>query len=234
MRKADIEKVKNFLSTLDDIYRPSYGHVVESHPRQAVIIATVNGEKGYLRDITGNRRFWIVKCRQTEQKKRFSITPEERDQIWAEAKALWQSGEKLFLEGDLIREAEAVQATAMEEDDRQGLVEAYLETLLPANWADMDLYARRNYLYDPKDPLRAQGVLRRKTVSNVEIWAECFGKDPAVMKKMDSYEISAIMMRSPGWVRTSKREHIPLYGRQRLYVRSGSRAPETLVQASEE
>lgn len=234
MRKADIEKVKNFLSTLDDIYRPSYGHVVESHPRQAVIIATVNGEKGYLRDITGNRRFWIVKCGQTEQKKRFSITPEERDQIWAEAKALWQSGEKLFLEGDLIREAEAVQATAMEEDDRQGLVEAYLEMLLPANWADMDLYARRNYLYDPKDPLRAQGVLRRKTVSNVEIWAECFGKDPAVMKKMDSYEISAIMMRSPGWVRTSKREHIPLYGRQRLYVRSGSRAPETLVQASEE
>ena len=234
MRKADIEKVKNFLSTLDDIYRPSYGHVVESHPRQAVIIATVNGEKGYLRDITGNRRFWIVKCGQTEQKKRFSITPEERDQIWAEAKALWQSGEKLFLEGDLIREAEAVQATAMEEDDRQGLVEAYLEMLLPANWADMDLYARRNYLYDPKDPLRAQGALRRKTVSNVEIWSECFGKDPAVMKKMDSYEISAIMMRSPGWVRTSKREHIPLYGRQRLYVRSGSRAPETLVQASEE
>ena len=45
MRKADIEKVKNFLSTIDDIYRPSYGHTVESHPRQAIIIATVNGER---------------------------------------------------------------------------------------------------------------------------------------------------------------------------------------------
>ena len=61
MKKADIEKVKSFLSTSDDKYRPSYGRVVESHPRQCIIIGTVNGERGYLRDITGNRRFWIIK-----------------------------------------------------------------------------------------------------------------------------------------------------------------------------
>ena len=57
MKKADIEKVKAFLSTSDDKYRPSYGKVVESHPRQCIIIASVNGERGYPRDITGNRRF---------------------------------------------------------------------------------------------------------------------------------------------------------------------------------
>ena len=57
MKKADIEKVKAFISTMDDTYRPSYGKVVESHPRQTIIIATVNGERGYLRDVTGNRRF---------------------------------------------------------------------------------------------------------------------------------------------------------------------------------
>lgn len=56
--EADIEKVKAFLSTSDDKYRPSYGKTVESHPRQCIIIASVNGERGYLRDITGNRRFW--------------------------------------------------------------------------------------------------------------------------------------------------------------------------------
>lgn len=50
MKKADIEKVKAFLSTCDDKYRPSYGRMVESHPRQCIIIATVNGERGYLRD----------------------------------------------------------------------------------------------------------------------------------------------------------------------------------------
>lgn len=69
MKKADIEKVKAFLSTCDDKYRPSYGRVVESHPRQCIIIATVNGERGYLRDITGNRRFWIIKLHQKKQKK---------------------------------------------------------------------------------------------------------------------------------------------------------------------
>ena len=69
MKKADIEKVKAFLSTSDDKYRPSYGKTVESHPRQCIIIASVNGERGYLRDITGNRRFWVVKLNQTEQKK---------------------------------------------------------------------------------------------------------------------------------------------------------------------
>lgn len=62
MKKADIEKVKSFLSTSDDKYRPSYGRVVESHPRQCIIIGTVNGERGYLRDITataasGSSRF---------------------------------------------------------------------------------------------------------------------------------------------------------------------------------
>ena len=159
------------------------------------------------------------KLKKFSRKKNFSISPEERDQIWAEAKTLWQNGEKLYLEGDLIREAEAVQATAMEEDDRQGMVEAYLDMPLPANWPDMDLYARRNYLYDAKDPLRAQGVLRRETVSNVEIWAECFGRDPAVMKKGDSYEIAAIMMSIRGWDKSGKRERLPLYGMQRLYVR---------------
>jgi predicted P-loop ATPase len=95
MKKADIEKVKAFLSTSDDKYRPSYGKTVESHPRQCIIIASVNGERGYLRDITGNRRFWVVKVRQEEQVKKWSFTDAERDQIWAEAKSIWESGEKL-------------------------------------------------------------------------------------------------------------------------------------------
>ena len=219
MRKADIEKVKAFLSTTDDAYRPSYGRVVESHPRQCVIVATVNGDRGYLRDTTGNRRFWVVKCRQTEQAKKFSFSPEERDQIWAEALYLRKRGEKLYLEDSLIGEAEVIQRGALEEDDRQGIVEAYLEMLLPPGWPDMDLYARRSYLFDVNDPARPEGTLRRETVSNLEIWSECFGNDPMKMRKQDAGDIAAIMMRIGGWERTGKRETLPLYGRQRLYVR---------------
>ena len=220
MRKADIEKVKNFISTLDDIYRPSYGHTVESHPRQAVIIATVNGEKGYLRDITGNRRFWIIKCRQKEQARKWSFTKEERDQIWAEAVALWRGGEKLYLEDTELPAAEALQREAMELDERQGIVEEYLNTLLPDNWDGMDLYERRNYLSVQYDPTQPRGTTVRKAVSNVEIWAECFGKNPSEMKPADSYAIAALMMRVEGWERTEKIKRIPVYGRQRLYLKT--------------
>ena len=222
MRKADIEKVKAFLTTTDDTYRPSYGRVVESHPRQCIIIGTVNGVRGYLRDITGNRRYWIIKCLQKDPVKKFAFSKEERDQIWAEAKALWQGGERLDLEKELLEEATRIQRGAMEEDDREGLVEAYLEILLPRNWPDMNVMERRNYLSAPNDPIHPQGVLRRETVSNAEIWAECLGRDFALLKRAESAEVSAIMARIEGWERSEKREYLPLYGRQRLYVRSAT------------
>lgn len=220
MKKMDIEKVKAFLSASDDKYRPSYGRTVESHPRQSVIIATVNGERGYLRDVTGNRRFWIVKCKQEECTKRFSFTTEERDQIWAEAKRYWQYGERLYLDGELLKVAEEAQRDAMEADDRLGMVEEYLNTLLPGNWDQMDLYERRNYLADGKDPAKQRGIIQRSTVSNAEIWAECFGRNPSEMKPSDSYVIASLMLQVGGWERTAVARKLPIYGRQKLYSKS--------------
>lgn len=219
MKKADIEKVKDFLTVTDDKYRPSYGKVVESHPRQCVIIATVNGDRGYLRDITGNRRFWIVKCHQEEQAKRWRFTPEDRDQIWAEAKHLYESGEKLYLESDMLRVAEELQRDAMEVDERQGLVEEYLDMPLPTDWESKDIYERKNYVADRNDPLSVRGTIRRETVSNAEIWCECFGKNLSELKPADSYAIAALMTRVDGWARTKTSRRIPFYGKQRLYCR---------------
>ena len=219
MRKADIEKVKSFLSSCNDKFRPSYGRTVESHPRQGIMVATVNGDRGYLRDITGNRRFWIVKLHQTEQVKTFNFSQEERDQIWAEAKHYWKQGEKLYLEGPLVGEAIVAQKEAMEEDERQGMVEVYLETLLPANWDDLDLYARRDFLHGDGDPTIGKGTVRRETVSNVEIWCECYCKPLADLKPSDSYAIMALMEKMDGWKRTKNRRRLPIYGQQRVYVR---------------
>ncbi len=219
MKKADIEKVKAFISTADDKYRPSYGKTVESHPRQCIIIGSVNGERGYLRDITGNRRFWIVKVHQEEQVKKWSFTPEERDQIWAEAKATYEAGEKLYLEGDMIPAAEDAQREAMELDERQGMVEEYLERLLPEDWDAMDIYRRRDYIRDPDDPTHIKGTVRREAVSNPEIWCECFGRNLSEMKPADSYAIAALMTQVDGWERTNERCKQPVYGRQRLYRR---------------
>lgn len=219
MKKADIEKVKAFISTADDKYRPSYGKTVESHPRQCIIIATVNGDRGYLRDITGNRRFWIVKAHQEEQVKKWSFTPEERDQIWAEAKTIYEAGEKLYLEGDLIPAAEEAQREAMEADERQGMVEEYLERLLPEGWDNMDIFRRRDYIRDPDDLTLPKGTARRIVVSNPEIWCECFGKNLSEMKPSDSYAIAALMTRVNGWERSNERCKQAIFGRQRLYRR---------------
>lgn len=218
MKKADIEKVKAFLSTSDDKYRPSYGRTVESHPRQCVIIATVNGERGYLRDVTGNRRFWVIKARQKEQKQNWKFTQDFRDQFWAEAKAIWESGEKLYLEGDLIPEAELVQRDAMESDEREGLVREYLNTLLPENWDQMELGQRRDYL----SGFNTGGSCKRAFTCNMEIWCECFGKDPSTLRRIDSYEIAAIMQKMEGWEKYRRTKNgtrsFPIYGKQRAYV----------------
>ena len=215
MKKADIEKVKSFLSTSDDKYRPSYGRVVESHPRQCIIIGTVNGERGYLRDITGNRRFWIIKVHQKTQKQSWHFTQADRDQFWAEAKAIWESGEKLYLEGDILAESEKAQRNAMEVDERVGMVEEYLNTLLPEGWDDMDVYARRCFLSG--DPTAVKGTTERTTVSNAEIWCECFGKNLSELKSADSYAIAALMTQIPGWKRGAAAKRLPLYGKQRIY-----------------
>ena len=222
MKKADIEKVKAFLSTCDDKYRPSYGRVVESHPRQCIIIATVNGERGYLRDITGNRRFWIIKLHQKKQKKTWNFTPEFRAQFWAEAKEIWKSGEKLYLEGDVLAEAEKMQQSAMEVDERVGMVEEYLNTMLPDDWDSMDLFQRRNYLNGSEfgSPVH-KGCEFRTEVSNAEIWCECFGKSLQELKPTDSYSIAALMSQIGGWERTTTIKRQPIYGRQRLYKFGG-------------
>ena len=222
MKKADIEKVKAFLSTCDDKYRPSYGRVVESHPRQCIIIATVNGERGYLRDITGTRRFWIIKLHQKKQKKTWNFTPEFRAQFWAEAKEIWKSGEKLYLEGDVLAEAEKMQQSAMEVDERVGMVEEYLNTMLPDDWDSMDLFQRRNYLNGSEFGSPAhKGCELRTEVSNAEIWCECFGKSLQELKPTDSYSIAALMSQIGGWERTTTIKRQPIYGRQRLYKFGG-------------
>jgi putative DNA primase/helicase len=88
--KAEIALIKAFISAKVDRYRPSYGRTVESYPRQCVLIGTTN-EKTYLRDRTGNRRFWPIPIRQ-----RINIPwlRKWRDQLLAEAFALYLQGEQ--------------------------------------------------------------------------------------------------------------------------------------------
>ena len=163
------------------------------------------------------------------------MTKDDVAQIWAEALQIYktdenwyQSGEGLILTGEENELALKEQREAMENDDREGLVRDYLSKLLPEEWGTMSLSARRAYLSGENlnDPT-AVGTVRRERVCHIEIWAECFGKEPSSITKQDSYSLAAIMQGIDDWERydgnKSGKLFFPPYGSQIAYVRSASK-----------
>lgn len=225
MRKTDVEVVKSFISRSDDKYRASYGVNVESHPRQCIIVGSTNAESGFLRDITGNRRFWPVRISGDGKRKAWQMSVYDVEQIWAETLVLYGKGEKLYLEGSDVELASNEQADAMESDEREGLVRTYLEKLLPDDWHEMSLYERRNYLNGSEFGGESRvGTVERTLVCNMEIWCECFGRDASAMKPADSYAIAGIMKKINGWNKYQGNKNgtsnFPIYGKQRCYEKS--------------
>lgn len=221
IRKIDEETLKSFLSRQDDKFRASYGYSVEDHPRQCIIVGTTNQEAGFLRDITGGRRFWPVKTPGDTKLKPWDI--DDVDQVWSEVMEYYHQGESLILSNKAEEFANAAQIDALESDDREGVVREYLDMLLPTNWDDMDLYARRSFIRGDEFSDNVIGTVRREQVCTMEIWCELFGKEATAMRKIDSYEINAIMRKIDGWEKYTGNKQgnakVPLYGIQRIYVR---------------
>lgn len=109
MKRGDVSRIKAFLSRSADNFRPPYGRRVIEQPRQTVIAGTVNDSE-YLRDETGNRRIWPFRCRNIDIGKLAEI----RDQLWAEARARYESGEVWWL-----HEPELIKSAHDEQDDRR-------------------------------------------------------------------------------------------------------------------
>ena len=214
MKKAEIEDVKSFVSRMVDSYRDAFGHYKTDKPRQCIIVGSTNKEDGFLRDTTGNRRFWPVSIRKPNTVRTVNMPREVVDQIWAEAKILWETDGNLLLSAEATAMAEDAQREAIEQDDRQGLVEEYLDRLLPEGWDLMESDQRLLFL-ESKDA----GTVRRTEVSNMEIWVEALHGSGTRMEAKDSYAIAKIMAKVSGWERTRERKYVADYGRQRIYRR---------------
>lgn len=222
MKKVDVEVVKSFITRTDDKFRHAYGSTVESHPRECVIVGTTNSDGGFLRDITGNRRFWPVNVSGNGKYRPWDL--ESPDQIWAEAIEYFNRGEELFLKGDIAAAAYAQQREAMETDAREGIVQEYLDRLLPEGWDKFDIFQRRNFLNGSEFAGEThEGTERRTRVCAMEVWCECFGKPRESMKKTDAYEIEGILYKLGNWAKysgsSSGKLRIPGYGVQKTYVR---------------
>lgn len=111
LSRADMSKVKAFASRLVDQARPAYGRFRETRPRQNIFIGTTNDDQ-YLRDRTGNRRFWPVATGTID----LEALRQDRDQLWAEASALEARGESIVLAEELWPAAKDQQDARMEDD----------------------------------------------------------------------------------------------------------------------
>ena len=111
MHRTDIEHVKAQLSRQIDRARMSYGRIVSEAPRQCVFFGTTNSVE-FLRDTTGNRRFWPVRV------KRFDVAAllRDRNQLWAEAATRETSGDSIRLDAKLYSMAAEEQAQRLTAD----------------------------------------------------------------------------------------------------------------------
>jgi putative DNA primase/helicase len=126
-----MEAVKSFLTTRVDSFRAPYSRYIQSLPRQCVFAATTN-EQNALTDETGNRRFWPVHCEEID----IPSLVRERDQLWAEAFALWASGKPWWLETpELVQMAEKEQSLHYQRGEWDDLIMFWVEEPSPSNQA---------------------------------------------------------------------------------------------------
>lgn len=221
IKRSDVEQVKAFISRQDDSYRPAYGVVMESHPRQCVFCGTTN-EGLFLKGDTGNRRFWVIQVddsyRRVGNLRRALI--QDRDQLWAEAMSYYRQGEKLYLSEELERQAKERQQefNDNQDDPLKEAVNAYLDMKLPTDWGSRDLASRRRYIANP-DPLDATGTEQRTRACAREFLAEFLKMDITAKEyKYTARKVNAILKEAKGW-KPSEWLSFSLYGKQRGYIR---------------
>ena len=142
MKKAEIETIKSFISGEKDSFRAAFKRHSEDNPRQCVFIGSTN-EQEFLRDQTGNRRFWPVDIGAQERRKSvFSDLDNEADQLWAEAREAFKAGEHWYADEELTNLAVEAQQAHTESNELSTLINNYLNTELPAEWDDMSMEDR--------------------------------------------------------------------------------------------
>ena len=194
MTKAkEVESVKSYITRQRDKYRKPYDKQTSEFPRRCIFIGTTNNEQ-FLRDRTGNRRFYPVRVHSIGYEL-FDYEQECRDyiiQCWAEARVKYQRGEMpSFARKDLLPDYKAAQDEAMEDDWRVGVIEQYLDSKPTGG-----------------------------TVCAFEIAHEVLYKDATFYKpdKKESAEINKIVSGFDGWENVG-RKRTENYGQQRCWVK---------------
>ena len=215
-KKAELEQIKQFMSKQTDSYRAAYARRTQEHPRQCAFFGPTNDNE-FMRDSTGGRRFWPVVVTDKGRELGGMLTDEIIDQVWAEAVVRYEAGEQWYLSERVEQMARKVQEEHTEMNGKQGLIENFLDTLLPKGWEKMDL-DKRMLFWGGGFGEKEEGTEIRNRVCAIEIWQELFRGDPKTFTPMQAREINGILRRIPGW-KSQSSMNCGIYGRQRGFSR---------------
>lgn len=183
MSRSEVNAIKEFVVRQVDKIRPPYGRLSVKYPRQSVFIGTTNN-KDYLKDQTGNRRFWPVKIDKLDRRK----LKADRDQLIAEAYVMWLGNEEnLWLNVEESRLAKMEQGLRMEHDELQDAIHSHLvdhPELSKKGFTFFDLIesvdVMRGMRADRSTQMRVAGILRKLGFDNPLVREK--GQEKAIRK----------------------------------------------------
>lgn len=218
-RRADINRVKQFLSQRTDRFRAAYAKNVQECPRCCVFFGTTNNAE-YLQDRTGNRRFWPIDTGIRQPTKSvFKDLDQDIDQLWAEAYMRWQLGEPLYLDQDIDTFAKDEQEEHREHSPFEGIIIDFLQQKVPEDWNRWDVI-RRNMFWQQEDKENT-ALVDRQRVCALEVWCEALERDKRDMRRSDAFEINGIISMQPDWKRMKKVAKFGPYKVQRGFEKTG-------------
>lgn len=218
--RSETNAVKQFLSRTEDIYREPFGKRTKAYPRRCVFFGTTNDSE-FLKDRTGNRRFWPVDVGiKPATKSVWNTLPYEVNQIWAEAYLYWQLGEKLYLTDEAEVQAKLEQEAHSESNAKEGIIREFVNRPIPKNWDKRTLNERRLYWATEYANDNSE-IVDRDRICAAEVWCECLGGDLKYMKRADALEINSILASIPGWKRLNTMYRFgSAYGHQRGFIKT--------------
>lgn len=204
-KKSEVETIKHFISKCEDQFRVAYERHVSYFPRQCVFFGTTN-ESSFLKDKTGNRRFWPVQAHYERRTRDMfeELTPDEVGQIWAEAMQLYKAGETLYLSAKEEAVAKQIQTAYMEHDPFEGYIKRYLDGV------------------SDNDDLGTPVGLTHTCVA--DIWRNALGNSLNSLKQWDQKRIREIMAGLDEWEPYDDHKtnyYFKEFGSQKAWVRKG-------------
>jgi len=133
--KKEVEKVKSFVSEVDDHFRPPYGRRVVQWRRQVVFSGTTNAAR-FLKDPTGSRRFWPVETSRID----IEAIKRDRDQLWAEAVVRFRRGETWHLSRADGQTLKALSDEFQEVDSWEPLISEWVEGRRGTRFSTTELF----------------------------------------------------------------------------------------------